>query len=214
MILLSNEEIETMKHKIKKTKQRLRSVQRTRNHYRQYVPVAVTVQQTTVRPARKVLIYEGEYERLCRETLRMGSRGLETGGQFFGKATWNGVPVITYVLGPGPNAEQNPAFFRQDIPYLKREAERIFRLGDLTHLGEWHSHHHLGLSVPSGRDSKSMIDAIRMHSDMSQYLLSIAVCDNRIASATPFMYNQDGYETWEWDVIPGESPVRKILENA
>ena len=202
-----------MKHKIKKSKRRLRDVKRIRNHYRQFVASVEETPPVTARRVRKVLIYESEYAFICRETLRMADLGFETGGQFFGKVSWGGTLLVTKVLGPGPNAQHSPAFFQQDIPFMKRESERIIRIGSLKQIGEWHSHHRLGLSVPSGRDSKSMFTALRMHSEMSQYLLSIAVCDDRFANATPFMYNRDGYETWEWDVIPGESPVSKILES-
>lgn len=143
----------------------------------------------------------------------MADLGLETGGQLFGVQTWDGTLLVTNVIGPGPDAQHNPALFLQDIPFMEREAERIFRIGSLKQIGEWHSHHRLGLSVPSGQDSKSMLTALRMHSEMSQYLLCIAVCDDRFANATPFMYNRDGYETGDLDVIPGESPVRKLLES-
>lgn len=201
-----------MKHKIKKSKRRLRDVKRIRHRYHPFVASSRETPPTTGRRGHKVFIYESEYAFICRETLRMAALGLETGGQLFGEETWEGTLLVTKVLGPGPDAQHSPAFFQQDIPFLKREADRIIRIGSLKQVGEWHSHHHLGLSVPSGRDTKSMLTAIRMHSEMSQYLLSIAVCDDRFASATPFMYNQDGYDTWEWEVIPGESPVRKVLE--
>lgn len=206
-----------MKHRIKKTKKRLHELRKRENRYRLFIaPQAAALPPAaphTTPHKRTVFIYEGEHRRLCLETLHMGAYGLETGGQFFGIETWNGALVITYVLGPGPNAKHSPAFFQQDIQYLKQEADRLMYLGSLRQIGEWHSHHHLGLSVPSGRDSNSMKTAIRMHKEMSRYLLCIAVCDDRFASATPFMYNLDGYETWAWDIIPGESPVRKMLEN-
>lgn len=202
-----------MKPVFNKAKRRLHDLQRIRNRYRRFVPRQQTAAPRIVRPVRKILIYESEYEFICRETLRMGAYRQETGGQLFGVETWKGTLLVTKVLGPGPDAQHSPAFFQQDIPFLEREADRIIRAGSLKQVGEWHSHHRLGLSVPSGRDSHSMTSTLRLHKEMKLYLLVIAVCDDCSASATPFMYNQDGYEICEWEIIPGESPVCQLLKN-
>lgn len=203
----------TMKHRFKKTLRHIKTLERIRRRYQPQV--RATEHKPALPPCRerrKVFIFEGEYVRLCEETGRYGDFGLETGGQFFGYTSWEGTPVVAYVLGPGPNAQHSPAFFRQDESYLVQEGNRIIYMGKLTQIGEWHSHHHLGLSTPSGHDAQSMMRTIRLNDKMHRYLLSIATCNDTTVAATPFMFNADGYETWRWEIIPGESPVRKLLE--
>lgn len=202
-----------MKHRFKKTQHHLQTLKRTRSRYQSYI------RATEHKPAhplgvegRKVFIFEGEYVRLCKETILYGDYGLETGGQFFGYTSWEGTPVVAYVLGPGPHAQHSPAFFRQDESYLVQEGNRLIHIGKLTQIGEWHSHHRLGLSTPSGHDAQSMMRTIRLNHKMHRYLLSIATCNDTTVAATPFMFNADGYETWRWEIIPGESPIRKLLE--
>lgn len=200
-----------MKKRFKKSKRRLHKLEKARRRYRQAAPATAAPRKPVCVKFRKVLIYAGELIRLLRETLWYGARSLETGGQFFGHVSSNGVVTIDYVLVSGPAAEHSYAFFRQDLRYLEQEGNRLIAM-QLVHLGEWHSHHKLGLSSPSGHDSQSMFNTIRHNQEMQQYLLCIATCDDGKANAIPFMYNRDGYETWSWDIIPGESPVRKMME--
>lgn len=155
------------------------------------------------------LIYEGELLRLFRYTLEYGKLGLETCGQFFGTDTSKGTPVVNYVLGPGPDAEHYPAFCRQDIPFLQKQGKRLIEDFGLNQVGEWHSHHHLGLPFPSGHDSRNMLRNLK---GMKRYLLCIATCDDHSANAVPFMFNPGGFAKWEWEIIPGESPVRTRME--
>lgn len=193
-----------MRKRIKKSLKRHQAQNRVRDHYRPYVPPG--------KEKSKVLIYADELIRLLIETLRFGVLGLETGGQFFGHASGEGVVIIDYVAGPGPAAEHSPAFFRQDISYLEQIGNKLLSLMPLLHLGEWHSHHHLGLPVPSAHDAQSMFYTLQRNREMQHYLLCIATCEGPKAQAIPYMFNRDGYEALTWDIIPGESPVRKMLE--
>lgn len=193
-----------MRKRIKKSLKRHQAQNRARGRYQPYVSPG--------KGRCKVLIYADELIRILTETLRWGVLGLETGGQFFGHTTDGGVVIIDYVAGPGPGAEHSPAFFRQDITYLEQIGSKLLSLLQLLHLGEWHSHHHLGLTGPSGHDIQSMCYTLHHNGDMQQYLLCIATGEGSNAQAIPYLFNRDGYETLSWDIIPGESPVRKMLE--
>lgn len=199
-----------MKNRFKKSQRRLKTLQRARHRYHRAAPMPTASSKPVCTVFRKVLIYAGELIRLLRETLRYGAKRLETGGQFFGHVSSEGVVIIDFVLVSGPAAEHSHAFFRQDIRYLEQVGNRLIAM-QLIQLGEWHSHHKLGIPIPSGHDSQSMLNTI-WHQEIQQYLLCIATCDDGKANATPYMYNRDGYEIWSWDIIPGESPVRKMME--
>ena len=103
--------------------------------------------------ASKVLIYKSELEYISRCILDYTN--IETGGQLFGYWTSDGVPVVLYVIGPGPHANHQGAFFNQDVNYLEMIGGILTRDFGLQHMGEWHSHHQLGLARPSGHDSST-----------------------------------------------------------
>ena len=115
-------------------------------------PVDLTSKAT---PASKVLIYKSELEYISRCILDYTN--IETGGQLFGYWTSDGVPVVLYVIGPGPHANHQGAFFNQDINYLEMIGGILTRDFGLQHMGEWHSHHQLGLARPSGHDAFTII---------------------------------------------------------
>ena len=71
---------------------------------------------------------------------------IETGGQLFGYWTSDGIPVIMYAIGPGPSANHQGTFFNQDVNYLLEVGNVLRDRYCLQHIGEWHSHHRLGLS--------------------------------------------------------------------
>ena len=88
-------------------------------------------------------------------------KDIETGGQLFGYWTEDGTPVILYAIGPGPRANHQVTFFNQDVDYLVKVGNLLRNRYGLHHIGEWHSHHRLGLAKPSGHDSDNMTSVIR-----------------------------------------------------
>lgn len=198
-----------MKYHYLKSHKQLRSIKRFRRRYKQQTDKATTFKPTCTPAHHSVLIYEGEYARLCQDTLRYGDWRLETGGQLFGIETWNGTIIVTYVLGPGPDADHRTTFFRQDIPFLEQQGTRLIRTMKQRQVGQWHSHHHLGLTTPSSHDANNMLSNLN---GMNRYLLCIATCNGNSAESTPYMFNPGGYDTWQWEIIPGESPVRTLFE--
>lgn len=140
-------------------------------------------------------------------------KNIETGGQLFGHWTFDGKPVVEYVLGPGPNAGHHNAFFMQDLGYLKSCAAILKQKYGLDHIGEWHSHHQLGLAHPSGHDARNMATNTR-RLGYAKFLLCIGTCTNVSSSINAFMFSSDSedYIHVPWAIKDIDSPYRKFIE--
>ena len=77
---------------------------------------------------------------------------IETGGICFGLWTRGGRPMILFVTGPGPNASHEYAHYQEDFEFFHRAVRTIEGTYGVQLLGNWHSHHVLGLAGPSGPD--------------------------------------------------------------
>ena len=139
---------------------------------------------------------------------------IETGGQLFGYWTAEDIPVILYALGPGPKANHEVAFFNQDIDYLKRVGYPLIERFGLQHIGEWHSHHQLGLAQPSTHDAHTMMTTIR-EKHLKHFLLCIGNCngDSSTLNAFNFVEENDDYAKAQWCIKDIESPFRKIIDD-
>jgi len=159
---------------------------------------------------KKVKIYQSELDYISRCILDYPN--IETGGQLFGLWMSDGTPVVCYAIGPGPNANHQPTFFNQDIAYLERFGQTIIdRLG-LQHIGEWHSHHQIGLAHPSGHDASTMYNNIK---GRGSFLLCIGNCDSRgtsMLNAFAFNENIRDYKKIPWDIIDNVSPYRTQID--
>ena len=139
---------------------------------------------------------------------------IETGGQMFGYWTDDGTPVVLYTIGPGPNANHQIAFFNQDMEYLEALGTLLTRKYGLQHIGEWHSHHRLGLARPSGHDASSMANGILV-SNRNRFLLCIGNCTDTTSSINPFNFAKGCgtiYTDAQWLVKPMDSPFRKWID--
>lgn len=78
---------------------------------------------------------------------------LETGGVLLGYTADNQQVVVTWQIGPGPQAKHRRLRFRPDYDYQQTELERHFERteGRETYLGDWHTH-------PSGECALSWLD--------------------------------------------------------
>lgn len=110
---------------------------------RQASPV-VTIGQASADSASVAMIYRSELDYISRCIL--DSKTIETGGQLFGFWTSTGIPVVLYAIGPGPHANHQCTFFNQDVDYLVKVGKMLLQRYGLQHIGEWHSHHQLGLA--------------------------------------------------------------------
>ena len=156
------------------------------------------------------MIFKGEMDLISRCIL--DRKNIETGGQLFGYWTENGTPVILYAIGPGPRANHQVTFFNQDVDYLVKVGNILRNRYGLHHIGEWHSHHQLGLAKPSGHDSDNMTSVIKRR-DLGEFLLCIGNCDNFSSSLNAFLCDSSECRCIAWDYVMADSPLRHVIDN-
>ena len=164
------------------------------------------------RPSPLAIIFRSEFDFISRCILDYPN--IETGGQLFGYWTAEGVPVVLYAIGPGPRANHQGTFFNQDVNYLETMGQHVFNTWGLHHIGEWHSHHSLGLNEPSGHDARTMISNIeRFH--LHRFLLCIGNYWRGETTLNAFNFEEDhpyDYQQAAWSVVEQESPFRAIID--
>ena len=165
------------------------------------------------KPASVAIIYRSEMDYISRCILDYPN--IETGGQLFGFITEYGFPVVCYAIGPGRNANHQLAFFNQDTEYLQATYNKLNRRYGLRYIGEWHSHHQLGLARPSGHDASTIVHGMQK-SNFRHFLLCIGNCDNNLHStlnAYTFHINSPyDYYHAPWKIIEMESPYRPSVD--
>jgi hypothetical protein len=168
----------------------------------------------------KALIYERELDRIAGWVEEYPQ--LETGGDLFGFWTHSGAPVVQFVLGPAPDSIHNGASFYQGRDFLIRAGEVLRSKHGLQHIGEWHSHHQLGLAEPSGGDAQTVIRALEKY-EFPRFLLCIANLRPKKEWGSQWEVNVGGflftrhrprYEVGSWVLLPGESPIREGLRSS
>jgi hypothetical protein len=162
-------------------------------------------------PPDAVVVFQSELDYLSRYILDYPY--IETGGQLFGYWTSTGVPVVLYVLGPGDNANHQHAFFNQDLEYLERVGGLLTSEFGLQHIGEWHSHHQLGLAHPSFHDAHNIQESM-LHYGLPRFLLCIGICTPTTTTVNAFNFVDEStvYREAQWDVMAMDSPFRKVVD--
>jgi len=163
------------------------------------------------RASSSIIIYRSELDYVSRCIL--DRKDIETGGQLFGYWTSAGIPVVVYAIGPGPKANHQRTFFNQDVDYLVTVGHRLKAECGLWHIGEWHSHHQLGLAKPSRHDVNTMVTTIR-EKGLGHFLLCIGNCDDRTSSLNGYLCDGISCARRPWDVIQTDSPVRRIVDES
>lgn len=135
---------------------------------------------------------------------------IETGGQLFGYWTESGIPVVMFAIGPGVNANHRTTFFNQDVQYLLTVGNALKSQFGLIHIGEWHSHHQLGLARPSGHDVMTMVSTIN-EKKLGRFLLCIGNCNSNSSTLNPFMCDERTCSDTKWEIIQEESPLRRPI---
>ncbi|MGN0826390.1 MAG: hypothetical protein ACI4QD_00455 [Kiritimatiellia bacterium] len=174
--------------------------------------VCVEKEVPASRPPAVAIIYRSELDFISRCIL--DRRSIETGGELFGFWTGNGVPVVLYAIGPGAHANHQAAFFNQDVDYLVTIGKRLIARYGLQHIGEWHSHHQLGLARPSGHDASTMVNSIRKL-NLGRFLLAIGNCTATASTLNAFAFTQScGYDYVHaaWEIKECESPFRARID--
>ncbi len=163
-------------------------------------------------PSPFAVIYRSELDYLSRCVLDYPN--IETGGQLFGFWTGQGVPVVLYAIGPGENSNHEPSFFNQDKHYLDIVGNELVSRYNLDHIGEWHSHHQLGLARPSGHDARTMHHGL-VGIPRRRLLLCICNYENGRSVVNPYNFHENdlrGYADAQWQVIDRVSPFRIIAD--
>ena len=163
-------------------------------------------------PSSSAVIYRSELDFIFRCILDY--KNIETGGELFGFWSVTGTPVVLYAIGPGPHANHQPTFFNQDIGYLHAVGGELVRRFGLHHIGEWHSHHQLGLARPSGHDARTMTDNIQA-GNLHRFLCCIGNCREERATLNAFNFTDAGrYVQAEWVVKDMASPFRQTIDDS
>ena len=164
-------------------------------------------------PSATAVIYQSELDYISRCILDYPN--IETGGQLFGFWSASGTPVVVFAIGPGARANHQVAFFNQDLEYLTKLGRILVDKYGLQHMGEWHSHHRLGLAHPSGHDADTMVKSIR-RGNLGRFLLCIGNCDSSSSVLNAFTFTQSAgydYRHAAWRVIDFESPFRTVISS-
>ena len=166
-----------------------------------------------VRRADRAIIYRSELDFVSRCILDRPD--IETGGELFGFWTAGGIPVVLFAIGPGPNANHQATFFNQDIGYLEKVGHYLFDKYGLLHIGEWHSHHKLGLAQPSGHDADTMASSIA-NNHLGRFLMALGNCTDEASVLNAFEFVEGFGTDWRhvpWEIKEVESPFRKAIED-
>ena len=170
----------------------------------------------------KVLVYEEELNHIAGWV--EDCPNLETGGDLFGFWTHSGFPVIQFILGPGKRSRHNHTSFYQEKDYLIKSGSLLRSKYGLQHIGEWHSHHQLGLAQPSQGDEHTVFRALDRYK-FPKFLLCIANLrpnsgsflrkSNWTVNIGSFLFTHSipNYQIGQWVVLPGSSPIRSTLED-
>lgn len=117
-------------------------------------------------------IYESELCAIACEAAKYPE--CETGGDLFGLWTADGNPVIFLATGPGDKAIHQNAHYQMDIEYEEKCQTILMEEFGIHYLGDWHSHHRLGIYEPS-RDDKRRIEKIFFRNPRVAHMAEIIV---------------------------------------
>ena len=165
-------------------------------------------------PTRSFLvIWESELRAIAADATAWS---VETGGDLFGR--WHDVPNVLLVTKAGPAAQRNHAHFRLDVDYLRSLSETMASDWALRYFGDWHSHHRLGLSSPSGGDRRRIVSIAGRNQfpGMAEIIVTIDDArDESIIRIHPWIYDLSSESpaplSMRVKVLPGLSPLRQAL---
>lgn len=164
-------------------------------------------------PAGLLLIWESELRAIAAEA---SAWSIETGGDLFGR--WNEAPTILLATKAGPNAQRDDTHFRLDVDYLRQLSGVLANEWELRYFGDWHSHHRLRLSSPSGGDQKRILGLAARNQFTAMSEIIVTLEDTRgepLVRIHPWLYDlsarSDGPMPLRLKVLPGLSPIRQAL---
>lgn len=171
--------------------------------------------RTPAAPAPKTFLvtWESELRAIAAES---AAWSIETGGDLFGR--WDDVPVLLLATKAGPAARRETTHFRLDVDYLRELSGTLATDWRLRYFGDWHSHHRLGLTSPSGGDRRRILSVAQRNQFpmMAEMIVTLEESPGQpIVRLHPWLYdslsgnaNPIGLGI---KVLPGLSPVREAL---
>lgn len=165
-------------------------------------------------PNFKVFMYNDELEYV--KWLVLQKDQIETGGDLFGLWQNQNTAVVQLVIGPGKNCSRTTTSFHQDVKYLEDVGQHVTSLYGLCNIGEWHSHHRIGLAEPSLGDK----DTVWNHmADVAggRFLVFIAniIGKDSVVRIGCFMFDYSNKKMLVGDLVrlPESSPLRQTLNS-
>ena len=134
--------------------------------------------------------HEQHYMRLFRDDMQFMASdayhwgNVETGGALYGLWTHAGRPVIMLATPAGPGACNQTAHFAQNPDHVFEVSQKLQEKFGIQYLGNWHSHHNLGMDHPSGGDVEQ-IHRVATKSNVSRMIQIVITCTQKRA---PFFH--------------------------
>ena len=167
-------------------------------------------------------VYENDYEEI--QNLVQLYPNIETGGDLFGLWKDERTVIIQQFIGPGKDCKRTTTSFHQDIEYLHRVGSLITTEEGLCNVGEWHSHHQIGMPEPSGPDRRTVFSNMP-HLGLERFVLFIATIEGkgftgkkrlrdvelRDIKLRPFLFLGSSQDVVKGEIqkIPGANPHRR-----
>jgi transcriptional regulator with XRE-family HTH domain len=160
-----------------------------------------------------LLTWESELRAIASEA---SAWSIETGGDLFGR--WKDIPTVLLATRAGPDAKRDHAHFRLDVEYLRGLSETLASDWALRYFGDWHSHHRLGLTSPSGGDQKRILSLATKNQFIGMTEIIVTLEEGRdepLVRIHPWIYDLPSEEKGPYPlrvkVLPGVSPIRQAL---
>jgi transcriptional regulator with XRE-family HTH domain len=164
-------------------------------------------------PRGYLLTWESELRAIASEA---SAWSIETGGDLFGR--WQDIPTVLLATKAGPNAKRDHAHFRLDVEYLRTLSEAMASDWALRYFGDWHSHHRLGLTSPSGGDQKRILSLATKNQFLGMTEVIVTLEEGRdepVVRIHPWIYDLPSEDRGPYPlrvkVLPGVSPIRQAL---
>lgn len=154
-------------------------------------------------------VFQSELERVGGWT--SAHQRVETGGSLYGYWTHSGAPVVALATGPGAAARHEVAAFYQDVSFMTSTQSSVWEGYALQHMGEWHSHHRIGLAEPSDGDISTVWSGMASRG-WSRFVLGIANLGASEVDVTLGLYLFDAttrrVQPCDVRVLKGANPFR------
>lgn len=121
-------------------------------------------------------VYENDYNKI--QKLVQHYPNIETGGDLFGLWKDERTVIIQQFIGPGKQCKRTKTSFHQDVEYLQQVGSLITSKEGLCNVGEWHSHHQIGMPEPSAADLRTVFGNMP-HLGLERFVLFIATIDSK-----------------------------------